>query len=341
MTSAAEGADDAGQGAPAAAASNPWANPRRLHAALADDSRARAARTVPPDGATPPARIASLEVKAAPPTPPSGAWDVAQLQAAPFERRGFVNSGNLCFANATLQALLGLEPFVALLRHLEHMQLPPEPPTPTLRALAALAREFPPEEYRAHGRVVSRPRSGSSAVCIDDFFSSFLATFDASLGAAVASSARGARQAARRVRQQQDAHEFLSSLLDHAHVVSTALELRFERALTQALSAGAGAAGACWPRRRGATVGCGGGLFWVGVRGQAAEHQLRRTHAPGCLNTIDRHFRCAHCGASRILARRLHGRLSLRARLRRRRAGERGETQRRQAERHARAIQDA
>jgi hypothetical protein len=36
------------------------------------------------------------------------AWGAAQLAAAaaPFERRGFVNSGNLCFANATLQALL-------------------------------------------------------------------------------------------------------------------------------------------------------------------------------------------------------------------------------------------
>lgn len=214
---------------------------------------------MPSAGATPLARIASTEVKAAP-SLPAATWDVAQLAAAvPFERRGFVNSGNLCFANATLQALLGLYPFVALLRHLAQTPLPPELPTPTLRALAALAREFPPEEDRSHGRTVSRPRSGKSAVCIDDFFSSFLATFDASLGAALASTARGARQAARRVRQQQDAHEFLSSLLDHAHVVSTgALELRFECALTRALFAGAGAAGACRPRRRDATDGCGG-----------------------------------------------------------------------------------
>ena len=225
MTSAAEGAgveESAAAAQPAAAAaSNPWANPRRLHAALADDARAQAARTAPPAGVAPPTGVAPAAVRAAPaPLPASMTWDVAQLAAAPFERRGFVNSGNLCFANATLQALLGLDPFVALLRHVERItQLPQQASTPTLRALAALAREFPPEENTAHGRAVARPRSSRNAVCIDDFFSAFLATFDASLGSAVASSARGARQAARRVRQQQDAHEFLSSLLDHAHMV--------------------------------------------------------------------------------------------------------------------------
>ena len=221
MTNAAEGVARQDEEAPAAAAAsnpacNPWANPRRLHAALADDARAQAARTAPPAGAAPPARVAPAAVKAA---PVATTWDVAKLSAAPFERRGFVNSGNLCFANATLQALLGLGPFVALLRHLVQTPLPQEASTPTLRALAALAREFSLDDNAAHGRAVSHPRSSRNAVCIDDFFSSFLATFDASLGAAVASSARGARQAARRVRQQQDAHEFLSSLLDHAHMV--------------------------------------------------------------------------------------------------------------------------
>jgi uncharacterized UBP type Zn finger protein len=145
------------------------------------------------------------------------AWGAAQLAAAaaPFERRGFVNSGNLCFANATLQALLGLEPFVALLRHLSQAQLPQQPSTATLRSLAALAREFP----QTGEPVRAPPRSSKNAVCIEDLLSPFLATFDASVGTGAASSARGARQAARRVRQQQDAHEFMSSLLDHAHTV--------------------------------------------------------------------------------------------------------------------------
>ncbi len=147
------------------------------------------------------------------------AWGAAQLAAAaaPFDRRGFVNSGNLCFANATLQALLGLEPFVALLRHLSDTQLPQQPSTATLRSLAALAREFP-EAEAAPARAPQR--SSKNAVCVEDSLSPFLAMFDASVGAVAAPTARGARQAARRVRQQQqDAHEFMSSLLDHAHMV--------------------------------------------------------------------------------------------------------------------------
>ena len=228
--------------APAVAASNPWQNASRLHAALAVEPRAPAA------SATAPARAAqAAPVAAQPPPEVQGASQTAPLlaaplaaAAAPFERRGFVNSGNLCFANATLQALLGLQPFVALLQHLSASTLPLSPSTSTLRSLAALAQEFSVEAGRAVVR--AQPRSSKSTVCIEDVMSPFLATFDASVGTAAASSARGARQAARRVRQQQDAHEFMSSLLDHAHMVRRRALPPYFAAADIVVIAGAGAA---------------------------------------------------------------------------------------------------
>lgn len=167
-------------------------------------------------GQTPAAQSASV-----PPT-----WDMAQLSAAfasaAFERRGFVNGGNLCFANATLQTLLGLDAFVALLRHLaQQAQLPAT--CPTLRSLVALAREFPATERTPETR--APPRSNKS-LHLDDFFSSFLAKFDASVSAGAPTSARGARQAARHLRPQQDAHEFMSALLDAAHTARCCLHCR-------------------------------------------------------------------------------------------------------------------
>ena len=216
------GSQDAAAQAPP---KNLWANVGRLKDVLAVEARAPAASAAATAGGTQPAVAAHQ-------TPPEAHGVAQTAQAAPlpelaapltsaavplFERRGFVNSGNLCFANATLQALLGLEPFVALLQHLSTSPLPLSPSTSTLRSLAALAREFAPEAERAPAR--APPRSNKGALCLEDVLSPFLETFDASVGTAAATSARGARQAARRVRQQQDAHEFMSSLLDHAHMV--------------------------------------------------------------------------------------------------------------------------
>ena len=59
-----------------------------------------------------------------------------------FTRHGFQNSGNICYANSTVQALLSCARFHALLRSLQASAPPPE--ASTLRSLADLAAKFAP-----------------------------------------------------------------------------------------------------------------------------------------------------------------------------------------------------
>jgi Ubiquitin carboxyl-terminal hydrolase len=66
-----------------------------------------------------------------------------------FTRHGFINTGNSCFANSTLQALLGCTSFHSLLLALRtheerHGRLAPV--YSTLRSLAELAGDFAPRE---------------------------------------------------------------------------------------------------------------------------------------------------------------------------------------------------
>ena len=260
------------------------------------------------------------------------AWGAAQLAAAaaPFDRRGFVNSGNLCFANATLQALLGLEPFVALLRHLSDTQLPQQPSTATLRSLAALAREFP-EAESAPAR--APPRSNKNAVCIEDSLSPFLAMFDASVGAVAAPTARGARQAARRVRQQQDAHEFMSSLLDHAHMVrrkrcaarsGTAADARGRvQELVQLSCAQAGQAEDAQPAAEAEEA------EWECVGRRRNTSFVARKHEDAATPVTDIFGACSARPLAVMMAEPVRCRWC---------AGKRREAQRRQAERHTRAL---
>ncbi|XAR63504.1 Ubiquitinyl hydrolase 1 [Bertholletia excelsa] len=55
--------------------------------------------------------------------------------------RGLINSGNLCFLNATLQALLSCSPFVQLLQGLRHRNIP-KVDYPTLAAFAEFIADF-------------------------------------------------------------------------------------------------------------------------------------------------------------------------------------------------------
>ncbi|XP_068343209.1 ubiquitin carboxyl-terminal hydrolase 24-like isoform X1 [Pyrus communis] len=55
--------------------------------------------------------------------------------------RGLINSGNLCFLNATLQALLSCSPFVQLLQELRTLEVP-KVGYPTLSAFAEFVSEF-------------------------------------------------------------------------------------------------------------------------------------------------------------------------------------------------------
>ncbi|XP_051124293.1 ubiquitin carboxyl-terminal hydrolase 24 [Andrographis paniculata] len=67
--------------------------------------------------------------------------DVPILDTRDLLPRGLVNSGNLCFLNATLQALLSCSPFVHLLKGLRHCNIP-KAGCPTLAAFAEFIGEF-------------------------------------------------------------------------------------------------------------------------------------------------------------------------------------------------------
>ncbi|XP_057790005.1 ubiquitin carboxyl-terminal hydrolase 24-like isoform X2 [Salvia miltiorrhiza] len=67
--------------------------------------------------------------------------DVPILDAQGITPRGLVNSGNLCFLNATLQALLACSPFVQLLLGLRKRNIP-KVGYPTLTAFAEFIGEF-------------------------------------------------------------------------------------------------------------------------------------------------------------------------------------------------------
>lgn len=53
-----------------------------------------------------------------------GKTEVPNLNAQDILPRGLINSGNLCFLNATLQALLACSPFVQLLQGLKNHNIP-------------------------------------------------------------------------------------------------------------------------------------------------------------------------------------------------------------------------
>ncbi|EYU42964.1 hypothetical protein MIMGU_mgv1a004286mg [Erythranthe guttata] len=67
--------------------------------------------------------------------------NIPVLDARDILPRGLVNSGNLCFLNATLQALLACSPFVQLLQRLKASNIP-KVGYPTLAAFAEFVGEF-------------------------------------------------------------------------------------------------------------------------------------------------------------------------------------------------------
>eukprot|EP00249_Psilotum_nudum_P016929 c26061_g1_i1 orf=380-2200(-) len=73
------------------------------------------------------------------------AWLKSLLEAEStrgrLQPRGLINTGNLCFLNATLQALLSCSPFVHLLRMLQSQSIP-EIGFPTLRACIDFSKHF-------------------------------------------------------------------------------------------------------------------------------------------------------------------------------------------------------
>jgi len=166
-----------------------------------------------------------------------------------FTRHGFVNSGNLCYVNSTLQALLACTGFYALLQalrlHDERARLPPS--FSTLRCLVDLGAEFAP---RSDEPSSSSPHFGRPCPVLssDQLLAAPLEAFERSRNVAGSSAVAGKAprpSATRRSRPQQDAHEFLTFLLDSTHSELLLLKQRHSAATappqTAAEEAGSGA----------------------------------------------------------------------------------------------------
>ena len=125
-----------------------------------------------------------------------------------LQPRGLVNSGNLCFLNATLQALLSCSPFFQLLQTLRSRDIP-EAGYPTLRAFVKFVAEFeddgpadaiPKRNEKAFGGLeAGRPFCPT-------MFDSVLKSFSPDQPLSASGRPR-----------QEDAQEFLSFVMDRMH----------------------------------------------------------------------------------------------------------------------------
>ncbi|XP_010557845.1 PREDICTED: ubiquitin carboxyl-terminal hydrolase 24-like [Tarenaya hassleriana] len=117
--------------------------------------------------------------------------------------RGLVNAGNLCFLNATLQALLSCSPFVQLLQELK-VQHVPKAECPTLAAFSEFIAELEPpssSSLRNNAAVVVAGRPFTPAM-----FEEVLRKFTPDVPNNMSGRPR-----------QEDAQEFLSFIMDQLH----------------------------------------------------------------------------------------------------------------------------
>ncbi|PQM40592.1 ubiquitin carboxyl-terminal hydrolase 24 isoform X1 [Prunus yedoensis var. nudiflora] len=118
--------------------------------------------------------------------------------------RGLINSGNLCFLNATLQALLSCSPFVQLLQELRTRKVP-KVGYPTLGAFAEFVSEFDmpsgSSSKTKDASVLETGRPFSPAM-----FEGVLKNFTPDVPTSISGRPR-----------QEDAQEFLSFIMDQMH----------------------------------------------------------------------------------------------------------------------------
>ncbi|KAF3943714.1 hypothetical protein CMV_029752 [Castanea mollissima] len=109
--------------------------------------------------------------------------------------RGLINSGNLCFLNATLQALLACSPFIQLLQELRTRKIP-KVGYPTLTAFAEFIADFDMPNGSSLKKDAKRPT----------MFEGVLKIFTPEVPSSISGRAR-----------QEDAQEFLSFIMDRMH----------------------------------------------------------------------------------------------------------------------------
>ncbi|EOA16186.1 hypothetical protein CARUB_v10004326mg [Capsella rubella] len=120
-----------------------------------------------------------------------------------FTPRGLINAGNLCFLNATLQALLSCSPFVQLLQGIQ-LQNVPKAESPTLAAFSEFISELDvpsSSSIRNNVTVVEAGRSFTPAM-----FEGVLRKFTPDVLNNMSGRPR-----------QEDAQEFLSFIMDQMH----------------------------------------------------------------------------------------------------------------------------
>ncbi|XP_076915719.1 ubiquitin carboxyl-terminal hydrolase 24-like [Bidens hawaiensis] len=118
--------------------------------------------------------------------------------------RGLVNSGNLCFLNATLQALLACSPFVHLLQELRTRNVP-EIDYPTLHAFVEFITEFgmpPGMQPKKKGDILLKTGKPLRPVMFESVLNNFSPDMPNSFSG---------RQ------RQEDAQEFLSFVMHQMH----------------------------------------------------------------------------------------------------------------------------
>ncbi|KAJ0251775.1 Ubiquitin carboxyl-terminal hydrolase 24 [Hirschfeldia incana] len=125
------------------------------------------------------------------------------LPVKDFTPRGLINAGNLCFLNATLQALLSCSPFVQLLQGIQLQDIP-KTESPTLAAFSEFITELDvpsSSSFRNNVAVVESGRPFTPAM-----FEAVLRKFTPD----VANNMSGRPR-------QEDAQEFLSFIMDQMH----------------------------------------------------------------------------------------------------------------------------
>ncbi|KAK4424880.1 Ubiquitin carboxyl-terminal hydrolase 24 [Sesamum alatum] len=130
--------------------------------------------------------------------------DVPVLDTREILPRGLINPGNLCFLNATLQALLSCSPFVRLLQGLRNRNIP-KVGYPTLAAFAEFIGEFDMVTGTSVKKKdvtvleIGRPFSPT-------MFEGVLRKFTPDVSSSISGRPR-----------QEDAQEFLSFIMDQMH----------------------------------------------------------------------------------------------------------------------------
>ncbi|KAF8097519.1 hypothetical protein N665_0286s0029 [Sinapis alba] len=125
------------------------------------------------------------------------------LHIKDFTPRGLINAGNLCFLNATLQALLSCSPFVQLLQRIQLQDIP-KAECPTLTAFSEFISELDAPSSSSFRNNVTVVESGRPFT--PSMFEKVLRNFTPDVLNNMSGRPR-----------QEDAQEFLSFIMDQMH----------------------------------------------------------------------------------------------------------------------------